>query len=451
MDVAESTWLRVSARCPETLQLQNKTTTCTLIQLTKRTVSLASLIACLPMALMAQSSDELRQRVDRLESELAEAKAALANAADTGPSKIQLGNLSIGGAIRVNYVFGDYESGPGATRGSSGGNMMLDTYRINLDYVKGPWSAKAEYRWYNGYNMLHTGWLGYTGETDWSVQVGVNRVPFGPGAYGVSNSWFFDQHFYVGLADDMDLGVKYTTTRGDLTWDFAYYVTDEGNYVGASRDSARYSYDPVMWTYEGEKRGYEERHQVNVRVIADLTDSTDLGASLQAGQLEGEKSDDGSMVAGSVHMVNTLGKWRINSQLTYYNYDIGAGATGDDELIPFGAYDYAWPIATEAVIPAIAVSYSVDTGHLDWLDSLTLYAEYSSILKTGSTADGTDFKDSSLAVFGAAWARGGWYIYTDLAFSDGNYFVGLDDFTTQGANLNASWQSRLNINFGYYF
>src|SRR5690606_35152822 len=128
-----------SARCPETLQLQNKTMTCTLIQLTKRSVGLASLIAGLPMMLMAQSSEELRQRVERLESELAEAKAALASAADTGPSKIQLGNLSIGGAMRVNYVIGDYESGPGATRGSSGGNMMLDTFRINLDYVKGPW------------------------------------------------------------------------------------------------------------------------------------------------------------------------------------------------------------------------------------------------------------------------------------------------------------------------
>jgi len=30
-----------------------------------------------------------------------------------------------------------------------------------------------------------------------------------------SQSWFFDQHYYVGLADDMDLGLKYVTERGN--------------------------------------------------------------------------------------------------------------------------------------------------------------------------------------------------------------------------------------------
>jgi hypothetical protein len=71
---------------------------------------------------------------------------------------------------------------------------------------------------------------------------------------------------------------------------------------------------------------------------------------------------------------------------------------------------------------------------------------------------------------GAAWARGGWYIYTDLAFSDGNYFVGNEDSDGQvesysnvfgnngtsgvgdfGANANDHWNYRFNINFGYYF
>jgi hypothetical protein len=403
------------------------------------------------VSLTAQGTEAIHERVQELEAELAEAKSALANAADTGPAKIQIGDLTIGGAIRANYAYGDYASGPGATRGSNGGNVMLDVLRINMDYVYGPWSAKVEYRWYDGYNMLHTGWVGYSGDQDWTLQLGVNRVPFGPGAYGVSNSWFFDQHYYVGLADDMDFGIKFTQAVGNLTYDLAYYYSDEGNYVGASRDSARYSYDPVMWTYEGEKRGYAERNHVNARVIADLAPHTDLGVSLQYGQLKGEKSDDGSMVAASVHMSNSFGKWGINTQLSYYHYDIGEGAAGNDQLIPFGAFDFAWPIATEAFIPAIAVSYLLDTSRVNWLDSLTLYAEYSSILKTGSTAEGRNFKNSDLAVIGAAWARGGWYIYTDLAFSNGNYFVGLDTFTTQGANLDATWQHRFNINFGYYF
>ena len=42
-------------------------------------------------------------------------------------------------------------------------------------------------------------------------QRGIVRVPFGPTANGVSNSHFLHQHDYVGLSDDMDLGIRWTT------------------------------------------------------------------------------------------------------------------------------------------------------------------------------------------------------------------------------------------------
>ena len=182
-----------------------------------------------------------------------------------------------------------------------------------------------------------------------------------------------------------------------------------------------------------------------------MTDSTEVGVSLQAGQLKGFRADDGDTYAASIHMKNSWGSWGIKSQLTYYQYNIGSQATGDDELIPFGAFDFAWPIATEGIIPAISINYLIKTDAITWIDSVNLYVEYSSILKSGKTASGQDFKNSDLFVVGAAWARGGWYIYTDLGMSNGNYFVGGDDFTNQGANLNATWQSRVNVNFGYYF
>ena len=49
----------------------------------------------------------------------------------------------------------------------------------------------------------------------------------GPVPYGVSSSWFFDQHFYVGLADDMDLGIRWSDTLGKLTLDVGYYLQSE--------------------------------------------------------------------------------------------------------------------------------------------------------------------------------------------------------------------------------
>lgn len=385
-------------------------------------------------------------------------------------AKIEVGPLQIGGAIRANYVIGDYPGrGDGPSRGGGGGDFELDTFRINVDLREGPWVGALEYRWYSGYNFLHTGWIGYDIDEATQVQVGVNRVPFGPGPFGNSNSWFFDQHYYVGLADDMDLGVKYTTTVNNVTWDFAYYISSEGSWRGSSRDSARYSYDAVRWNvavrddgtidFNAPTNGFRESHQVNIRGIASLEDMvvpSEFGGSVQYGRLSGYETDSGDMYAASLHMRNFFdGGFTLGTQITYYEYDISAdNPWGTDELLPMGAYDFAWPVATRAWIPSVALSYFHEATNIDWLDSVTPYIEYSSIMKR---ADG--FNDSEMLIIGAAWARGGWFIYTDFAYSNGNYFVGdrgddysrVDGVGDFGVNGNDRWNYRFNINFGYYF
>lgn len=468
--------------------------------------TVAAGLFCLPSALHAQeaSAAELKQRISELErqlaqtrSQLAEAEAQgeseteradaaeekLAGAADTGPSKIELtgpfgGTWKIGGAIRANYYVGDYGDPNGDTKGtrSDSGTISLDTFRINVDYENGPIVGKFEYRFYPGYrgsnqdsySFPHTAWLGYNFDGGDQVQVGINRVPFGPGAYGISQSWFFDQHFYVGLADDMDLGVKYTTQFGDVKVDLGYYYTDEGNWVGEnfSEDSVRYSYDVTNES----KGGYKERNQLNarVRMPVELGDgvTSEVGASLQYGQLDSAGDhDDGDHWAASLHAVTSIGNWKIATQLTRYKYDVEADQPlGTDELVQFGAYDFATLVAADAWIPAVSVSYYLETPRLPWLDYVIPYFEYSSIMKEQS-----GFNDSELLTFGAAWGRGGWYIYTDLVFSNGNDFVGDESgygdyvdssgtitpggFTSNrfGANPTDEWEYRFNINFGYYF
>jgi hypothetical protein len=442
----------------------------------------AALIAGITLpcsVLFGQTQAELEARVEALRQELAQAEAELAAAggeASSSPSatastvaeaepkvappadKIEIGPFKIGGAIRANYVIGDYPTGNGPTRGADGGNVMLDTFRINVDFASGAWLGKFEYRWYNGYNFLHTGWLGYDLEENGTIQVGVNRVPFGPGAYGVSNSWFFDQHYYVGLSDDMDLGIKWSTSPiENLDLDLAYYYGDEGQWKGASKDSARYSYDPVVGA---DGSGYHEKNTFVARAIYHLPDleiPTDIGVSAQYGELHanGTVGSDGEHLALSAHMVNQIGGFTVKSQITAYHFDHGSdNPWGSDELILMGAYDFAWPVASEAIIPAVTVSYVIETPQVGWLDSITPYVEYSSIIK-----DEDGFNDSELFIIGAAWARGGWYVYTDWALSNGNYFVGSDgdDYSTYagvgdfGINGNDKWNARFNINFGYYF
>ncbi|QYY36751.1 hypothetical protein [Ruficoccus sp. ZRK36] len=378
------------------------------------------------------------------------------------PEDFKIGPVTVGGAIRANYIYGDYPSdgSGGPSRGSNGGNFELDTFRLNFDLDYEDWLiGKMEYRWYDGYSFMHTLWLGYRFEDGMEIQAGINRVPFGPGPYGISNSWFFDQHYYVGLSDDMDTGIKVTTDVGNWTLDGAIYFCGEGSWLGpngpnnAYADSARYSYDPVKAAYG---RGYQQDGQLNFRGIYHTEYfglKADLGTSLQVGHLNGTGGyDDGSMYAVSGFAVHRLGDWTLQMQLSYYNYSIDKNGMGDNELIPMGAYSYEEGVATEGLIPAISLSYFYEVDQLDWLDSVTPYIEYSNIIKYGhDDATGQAFKNSALSTVGAAWAAGRWYIYTETAFSNGNYFVGGDPYTNFGANLNETWEYRININFGYYF
>ncbi|MDE0503346.1 MAG: hypothetical protein OXI86_04625, partial [Candidatus Poribacteria bacterium] len=183
--------------------------------------------------------------------------------------------IKIGGAMRVNYAYGSYgnEESP-HRRGEKIGDADLEIFRVNADIKHGNISSRIEYRWYDGYSMIHTAWLGYNLGDLGTVKAGIVRVPFGPGPYGVSSSWFFDQHFYVGLADDMDTGIRWSDTFGKLALDAAYYLTSEFQTDGGSLASSRYSYDIVPWEEKADadgkvewgagENGYDEQHQINL-------------------------------------------------------------------------------------------------------------------------------------------------------------------------------------------
>ena len=359
--------------------------------------------------------------------------------------------VGIGGALGVNWVYGDYDG----RRGESPGDVDLEMFRLNADLNHNSLIGRVEYRWYDGYSMMHTAWLGYQSDEFGTVQAGIVRVPFGPGDYGVSSSWYFDQHFYVGLIDDMDLGVRWTTSVGGLNIDLAYFFEDEGHWDGdSSFDSARYSYDPVIWgkangtCNDGDDRcGFTENGQINLRAVYPIEGVGDVGASIQYGELDGTNVDDSGAThfAASVHGTASVGDVKVVSQLSYYNYDITDDTPWRAGLIPMGAYDWPALVATEGWIPAVSLRYEgVDSSELAWLDSVTPYVEWSSILR-----ENEEFNDGSLWTIGASWFWGGVYVYTDIGFSDGNFFVGPGgDF---GANDNNEWEKRFNVNVRYYF
>ena len=480
-------------------------------------------VLCTWPVLAHETVDEILQRLEqRLEqNDVATDPVALpieipeAEPQPAEPSKSKTRELTIGGAIRTNYVYGDYsqtptyaDSGPalpGDRRGRNIGGVSLDTFRINTTFTSGNVIADVEYRWWwylknAGYSALSRASLGYDFGESGTLKAGIMRVPFGPTPYGVSSSWFFDQHFYVGLADDRDTGIKWTNTFDKLTVDLGYYLQAQPNGEGGTtRDAIRYDYDVAKWdiivdpatgaaAFPGFNQGktcdcgYQEKHQFNVRAIYAVDNVGEFGASLQYGMLDGtnimDDDDDGTHYAVSAHAKNPFGDFTLVSQLTYYQYDITDNTPwGTGDLIPMGGYDFAWLTASRAWIPAINLRYSginVDAIWPNWLDSIkpesiTPYIEWSSIMKLdhipvreGVPNAGKVFKDDSMLLIGASWVRGGWFVYSDWAFSNGNLYVGneygpgnfgniYDTGGANGASGRSEWQQRVNINFGYYF
>ena len=388
--------------------------------------------------------------------------------------------IKVGGAMRTNYVYGTYTDDG---RSEKIGDIAFEMFRLNADLNFHNISSRLEYRWYprysdqsSGYSMIHTAWLGYNLGDLGTLKAGIVRVPFGPGPYGVSSSWFFDQHFYVGLADDMDLGIRWSDTLGKLTLDVGYYLQSEPQTIGNSLASSRYSYDIVRWYTTADstgtvikdenddkvkkENGFDEQHQFNLRAIYALENIADIGASLQYGLLKGTDVDDdgANHYAFSAHMKNAFAGFTLFSQFSYYAYNITDDTPwGTGDLIPMGAYDFAWPIASKGLIPALSLRYGgIDTSGISWIDSVTPYVEASTVLKTES-----DFNSSTLVTLGASWTvLGSLYIYSDLALSNGNTFVGNDGdvyaniyegIGDVGANGNDTWNWRVNFNFGYYF
>ena len=402
--------------------------------------------------------------------------------------------IKIGGALRVGWAYGSYGDADNPHRRSEKiGDVDLEIFRLNSDLDYHNVISRIEYRWYDAYSMIHTAWLGYKLGDLGTVKAGIVRAPFGPGAYGVSSSWFFDQHFYVGLADDMDLGITWSDTLGKLTLDVGYFLQSEFQTDGSSLASSRYSYDIVTWgtkvypkddkqvlenkeekeikkgdvdwNVAADQHGFDEQQQLNLRAIYALENIADVGVSLQYGLLKGTNVDDdgANHYAFSAHMKNAFADFTLFSQFSYYAYNITDDTPwGTGDLIPMGAYDFAWPIASQGLIPALSLRYGgIDTSGISWVDSLTPYVEASTILKT---VDG--FNSSALVTLGASWTLfGALYVYTDLALSNGNGFVGNVDADGNvegygniytgagdyGANGNNAWNWRTNVNFGYYF
>lgn len=359
-------------------------------------------------------------------------------------------SLSVGGAVRYNVLLTDYEDG---TIDNNDAQFTWDTWRINVNAENNGVKLNFEYRFYPTFNthFVKQGWIGYDFNDQDNIQIGVTQVPFGNLQYN-SHNWWFQGPYYVGLEDDHDMGIKYTHTADN--WDLmaAYFFQPEpaGPAAGSGSfgfgGSGRYSYDIVP---SGNQTNYE-RNQLNLRGTRTFeidNGNVNVGASGQVGQIWNQVLDETtSRYALAVHTDINYGNWNFKGQFTNYGKDAQDDDGQSVDFVNMGAYASPYPVATEMSMYSAGLSYSYD---VDWgpITNLNFYNDYTYFQKN---IDG--FNDAHQHVLGFLLSAGDVYTYFDIARGSNHPWITESFGQGLGSGLNdARWNTRFNINIGYYF
>ncbi|MEJ2534282.1 MAG: hypothetical protein P8008_02120 [Gammaproteobacteria bacterium] len=398
--------------------------------------------------------EPLRERVAQLERELAAAReraesATLANAgtqrdlvatqsaaAMEAPAEEDADDgISIGGALRYTYYWGNYDERVEANRGESG----LDLFRINAEGRIDDFLLSAEYRYYPFMQVLHHGWFGYEFENGSRAEAGVTRVPFGLLPYASHNFWF-GTPYYLGFADDYDLGAKWVYPNGDWEWQAAFFKNDE---FASPTQLERYSFDVVA---VGDTRN-EETDQFNLRGAYTFGVGTscthELGASGQYGRIYNADTDrHGDHWAAAAHLDSRCGRWNVQLQASRYRYAPENPPGVPDNVIRLGGFATSYDAAARASLFVANVAYNVPLSS-GFIDQLTCYNDYSIVVK-----DEDSFRDSELNTTGCLLGVGPLYLYLDFIQARNMVFFGDGSLAGDGED---GWKRRFNLNVGYYW
>lgn len=348
-----------------------------------------------------------------------------------------LPKIKIGGALRLNYSYKNYDQENKDRLGDFG----FELFRLNADIDYKDIYFSAEYRWYGNFNAIHHGYFGYHLTDRSSIEIGIHQVPFGILPYS-SDSFWFNATYYIGFEDDYDTGIKYIYDTASWNIQAAFYKNPE--YIDSER-YGRYSFDLVT----DDIQTNQEINQFNLRTIYKWHLNDDLlmklGGSVEAGKIYNKTTKEkGNRHAFALHNNLFYKNWNLHFQ--YINYEFNPKNPDDlsDKTIQFGAFMFPFEVSTKANVYTFNISNKllIDGKYLDRLKFYFNYSQVSPKQGYGS--------DSKQIVIGTTLIKRGLYAYFDYIFGQNMWFSG-----GPGVGLShpedTAWKSRLNINFGYYF
>lgn len=373
--------------------------------------------------------------------------------------------IKFGGALRYNMISTNYESSSNKTNPQ----FTWDTWRLNLDGSISGIDLSFEYRFYPSSNahFLHHGYFGYAFSDKVYTKLGVSQVSFGITSFA-SHSYFFQAPYYVGLEDDYDMGIKFDITPNkNLDIALAYYRQAEPNgstASGASPNTGRYSYDivPGEGAYVNSDGSFtktdatlSELDQFNARVAWRFIDNVEVGLSGQVGGIYNSVLDKSeTSTAFAAHLVSDFGNFNLKTEFISYNYRAKDNEGNKLDVVQMGAYAANYPggegytggVASKANIYVAGLAYSFP---VKWgpISNIQAYVDYSLVDKANE-----HFYNTHHLIPGVLVTAGPIFAYIDYAMGKNQPWF-TDDFGKGlGSGVkDAKWNSRLNINVGYYF
>lgn len=370
--------------------------------------------------------------------------------------------FKIGGAMRYNILATNYENGwsklnPQAT---------WDTWRLNVDGSMSGVDLSFEYRFYptSDTHFIHHGYLGYAFSDKVYMKVGVSQVPFGLPGFA-SHSWWFQIPYYLGLEDDYDMGVKFDIEATDkLNLTLAYFRQPEPAGPGFDALAGRYSYDivPGQGAFVDSNGDIvmtdatnQELNQINARLVWHFDENWHVGLSAQAGGIYNTSLDETDLsTAIAAHLEGNFGRFNLKTEVIRYDYSAKSNNGDMLDVVQMGGYGYHYGggdgytggVASKANVYVAGLAY---TFPVNWgpITSIQTYLDYSMVDK-----DVEIFHDTHFLIPGMLITAGPLYTYLDYALGKNQPWL-TDSFGKGlGSGVgNQEWNSRFNINLGYYF
>ncbi|MFV0419819.1 MAG: hypothetical protein ACK5KT_13950 [Dysgonomonas sp.] len=361
-------------------------------------------------------------------------------------------NFKISGALRFNIASENYES-----HNTLDTYMKFDTWFLSVDSRYKNLDMSVQYRFYPGskVHFIHHAYIGYKINENWNTKLGVFQKPFGIGDFA-SHSWWCQIPYYMGLEDTYNTGIGLEYKRNKLKFEIAYFrqAAPKGFFTTNADDTSvgnsRFSYAivPSSGNNEGEvPASIQELDQFNTRIRYQLSKNIEFGISGQLGSIYNTILDKRKWgFTWALHTVIDYRKWNFKGEFIHYHYNAIDDRGQSMNVVPMAAYGSVYDVATKGNVYVGGISYTIPVNQ-KLLKTIQPYIDYSIVSKSKK-----DYYATQHLVPGVLIVCGPLYTHIDMALGKNQPWLTkkFGEGLAEGRS-NARWNSRFNINVGYYF